>query len=453
MSSSEFPSSTLRIVQICVTANLGGLLIGIHLSLFSGILEMAQFAAVMAPDGVLSPLDKSTITTALLAGFVLMSPFVGSVVDRMGRRNALMVTAALFVSASWVTLLCRTRTQLVGARLLAGVAYAVASVASPMYTAEVAPPHLRGMLVNLFQLSITIGILYALVCNMVLDGGEWTGPVRYSLAPALVMCGLVWATVPESPTWLASQLDAASDDLETATLKRSGLAAAPGTAESENKLTVWGLLADRSSRYRLMIGGGLSLAQQVSGVNSVIFFGPAIVSDVLQRAGGKTSLEAAALIGLVNMIATVVSLDLVRRFGRRTLLLSGAPPMLVSLVMLGGMKTGMLENNAVTGITALVMYIAAFATTYGPLPFLVCSEIFPVRYKGLAMSLCSAILGASSMAVGFTFLPMLEAFGGGAYYFYALCMVIVTSFVWRMVPETKNLSLQEIDELLEKRLL
>lgn len=200
-----------------------------------------------------------------------------------------------------------------------------------------------------------------------------------------------------------------------------------------------------------MIGSGLAAAQQWSGINAVIFFAPAIVNDVLKWSGNKASLQAAVLIGFANMIATVVSIVLVDRYGRRTLLLAGGAPMAACLVALGAMKSGFVDISAFMGITSLVTYVVAFAITYGPLPFVISSEIFPLRYKGIGMSFCSGVQGLGSLFVGLTFLPLLDAVGGGVYLIYAACMVAAIIFVYRMVPETRKLTLQEIDELLEQK--
>lgn len=452
LSLSELSQSKVRLLLICIVANMGGFLAGIHLALFSGILEMPHFESAIAPGGLSSAM-KSVISTAILAGFCLASPIAGPLADRVGRRGALLLTALLFTVASTATYVSNKQIHLIISRLLAGVAFTITNVVSPMYTAEISPPNMRGMLVNLYQLSITIGVLFAQVCNYIFSDGPWYEPVWYSLAPSIMMTLLVWLMVPESPTWLASKTNKPVD-IESA-MKNKGSASTiekSDTMESEKQLTVRELLIDSSARRRLLIGAGLFTAQQWSGINAVIFFGPTLVSDVLNWEGTKSSLRAAVFVGLANVLATVLSVVIVDRFGRRTLLLAGSPPIIICLMVLAAMKSGYLQVQATLGIASLVTYIIAFAAVYGPLPFVICSEIFPVRYKGLAMSLCSAIQGISSMIVGLTFLPMLEVLGGGVYLIYATCMLATFVFVKRIVPETRKLSLQEIDEMLEKRM-
>lgn len=482
--------STFRLLQVCVTANLGGLLAGVHLALFSGILENEHFVHDMSPDtGVLSSMRKSIITTMLVIGFCAASPVAGTISDGWGRRPTLLIAASLFSISGVLTLMSTYFVNL--GRFIAGAAYAIVNVVCPMYTAEIAPPATRGMLVNLYQLSITVGIVLAQTCNLILADVSWTGSITCSIVPALIMLALVWLVVPESPIWLAnrfahstastnsppnnsspigvkvstspvpvsssSSLSTASSttdtiDIENQTCKPQSFQNDAMQANDREKApSLRSLILDRSARRRLMIGSGLAAAQQWSGINAVIFFAPAIVNDVLKWSGNKASLQAAVLIGLANMVATVVSIVLVDRYGRRTLLLAGGAPMAACLVALSAMKSGFVEISAFMGITSLVTYVVAFAITYGPLPFVISSEIFPLRYKGIGMSFCSGVQGLGSLFVGLTFLPLLDAVGGGVYLIYAACMVAAIIFVYRVVPETRKLTLQEIDELLEQK--
>lgn len=506
------PSTLIRLLQISVTANMGGLLSGTHLALFSGILENTNFVNTFTGNGILSSSSKSIITASLIAGFCLFSPSAGKIVDKYGRKPSLLLSASLFASASCITLLAGKRQFIVVlGRLIAGGGYSMANVVCPMYTAEIAPPSMRGMLVNLYQLSITVGILFAQICNLIFADSKWSAPVVCSVVPAFIMIVLVWISVPESPTWISSRdtrnngnnnvnngnnssnnssnssnneimstttaaptpintfdLDVEDPTSISTTSTKSAATAIeqqqlttttplspppspPPPSHSSTELTLREVLSNPSARRRLVIGAGLCTFQQVSGINAVIFFGPKLVSDVLNWKGTHSSLQAASVIGSANVIATIVSILLVDNYGRRQLLLSGGVPMIVSLITLGAMRSGILQPHATTGITALLMYVSAFAISYGPLPFVICSEIFPVRYKGIGMSFCSAVLGGFSLTVGLTFLPMLEIFGGGVYWLYAFFMVGATLFVWKLVPETRKLSLQEIDDLLEQK--
>lgn len=216
----------------------------------------------------------------------------------------------------------------------------------------------------------------------------------------------------------------------------------------EQKASFWEMIRDPNARKRLLIGTGLSAAQQFTGINAVIFFGPALVADVLGLEGSSAPFKAAALVGFGNFVAGLLSMGVIERFGRRRLLLAAGWPMVTSLMVLGFMKDGWVEKNGLLGVGALLGFICAFAMTYGPLTFVVASEIFPVRYKGVAMSTCSMVMMFFALTIAAGFLPMLELFGGRVYYFYAGCMLLSSAFIYLFVPETRKMSLKDIDELL-----
>lgn len=419
-----------RLYSICITANLGGLLVGLHLALFSGILEMPSFSSVFESDDATS---KSVITTALIIGAIVGSVPAGPLTDAYGRRPALLITAALFACGTIVTIFATSISIVVLGRFVAGMGYALANVVCPMYTAEIAPTSQRGILVNFYQLSITVGILTAQISNAIYwQTGPWTAPLHIALVPALGMLALVWLVVPESPIWVRSRAQE-NTDVE---------------GEKPEKIPLSSLLQDRQGRKRLLIGAGISASQQTTGINAVIFFGPALVSDVLGMHGSNGPFQAAAAVGAVNVIATVGSLFILERFGRRRLLLSAAVPMVLSLCILGLMRFSLVAVNNALGVGALLLFIATFATTYGPIPFIVCSELFPIRYKGVGMGFCSSVLMVCSFSVGATFLPLLQQLGGGIYLIYAFCVTMSTIFVWKHLPETLNLSLTEIEVML-----
>lgn len=416
-----------RLYLICLVANTGGLLVGLHLALFSGILEMSSFADAFPTAQSTSA--KSLITSFLIVGTIIGSFPAGPICDRLGRRPALILTPALFLLATVLAILANAVPQLLAARFIAGLAYALANIVCPMYTAELSPSHIRGILVNLYQLSITLGILLAQVANaFYAQSGPWTAPLLLACAPAVVMLALVPILVPESPLWRREQLR---------------------STQKADDVSVREVICDASARHRLMIGTGLSVSQQMTGINAVIFFGPALVANVLQMQGSDAPFRAAAVVGIGNFVATLLSMVVVEKFGRRHLLLSAGPPMVASLATLGLMKSEIIGTNRFIGICSLLTFICAFAMTYGPLPFVICAEIFPVRYKGVAMSFCSMLLSVFSLGVGSLFLPMLEWIGGYVFFMFASCVFVSSLFVWQHVPETKGLSLSEIDQLLQ----
>lgn len=465
MLTSEVPSVSSeaqplrRLLLACVSANLGGLLVGLQLTVFSGIQEMSAFSKGMSPE----PVDaraKSLITSALVIGTILGAIPAGPVCDRAGRRPALLLTAACFALGTVVMARASSILQITAGRFVAGTAYAIANVVCPMYSAELAPPHLRGLIVNLYQLSITLGILLAQLANWAYWADDrWNRPLLLTAVPAIVMAGAVYAVVPESPSWLlakgrATEARAAAywllvkqpeDNVE----EQAEVGDEPETMDQQDEgKSFLAMLGDASARRRLLIGAGMGAAQQLTGINAVIFFGPAIVADVLKMSGSAAPFKAAAIVGFGNFAATMLSMGMIERFGRKRLLLASGPPMISALVTLGMMRDGMIGRSRAVGLGALLTFICSFAMAYGPLTFVVQSEIFPVRYKGVAMSTCSMVMNLSSLGIAAGFLPLLQRLGGGVYYLHAACVVASSIFIAVVVPETRNLSLNSIDRLL-----
>lgn len=448
------PQPLTRLFVSTVSANLGGLLVGLQLALFSGILEIQAFHEAMEPTLITSQV-KSLITSALVIGTILGAIPAGPLCDKAGRRPALLLTATLFALSTVIMARASGVGQVVLGRFLAGMAYAIANIVCPMYSAELAPPAWRGIIVNLYQLLITAGILVAQLCNWAFwTDAPWNGALMLAVVLALEMALAVAVLVPESPTWLFANgrgMEAraalfwlrlpADDDVEIG----RDLDTEKG---DDGKGGLWEMVRDPSARKRLLIGAGLGAAQQFSGINAVIFFGPKLVADVLGLEGSSAPFKAAAVVGLGNFLAGLASMAVIEGFGRRRLLLTAGAPMMGSLVTLGLMRDGWVARSGVVGVGALLTFICAFAMTYGPLPFVVASEIFPVRYKGIGMSTCSMVLSLCSLAIAAGFLPMLEWLGGGVYYFYATCVAASSLFIYLFVPETRNMSLKDIDNLL-----
>ncbi|KAI0558540.1 Sugar transporter [Gracilaria domingensis] len=412
-----------RLWGMCFSANLGGLLVGFHLAVFSGVLEMPSFANEM--PFTLTPYTKSIITSALVIGFIAGAIPAGPLCDKFGRRKALMVTALLYIVSTVTMATSKTLRQLIIFRFVAGLGYAVANVTCTLYTAEIAPPEMRGVLVNLYQLMITVGIFSAQTVNaFVWEHSHWSTPLWIAAIPGVIMLCLVALLVSESHVW-----------------ESSPCSAEPGVPLSS-------VLKDPSGRKRLIIGSGLAIAQQMTGINAVIFFGPALVSDVLKLQTSSAPFVAAACVGAANFLATIASLVVVEKYGRRVLLLAAGPPMIFSLLILGAMQSEMIPVHKVLGLGALLLFVVSFAITYGPVPFLIIAEIFPLAYKGVAMGFCSMLLATFSLGIGSGFLPALKIVGGFVYLGFAACVALSSWFVYSKVPETRNLTLNEVDQLL-----
>lgn len=510
-----FTGSRLALYRSVGIANFGGFLVGLHFSLFSGVLEMPHFARTVGKrvDDVLtvSSMTKSLVTAAYILSMAITAPLCGPLIDRVGRRPSLHAIAIVFAVSSLATLFSRSVLHIILSRLLAGLAYAIAIVVIPLYTAELSPPAQRGVLINMYHIMVGAGMLFAQVCNILLAHAEWTDPVSLSVFPAMLMLFGVFTGAPESPVWLsvhkvphntsASNRHAAScdrgdsptakdeDDDDDGNVtgpilpvsdiagrtkssssgagKHGGVhvnndkdssdvlpdVSRPSSAPSHRKdvgvKTLWGILCDASARKRLGIGVGLSIAQQMSGINAVFFYAPAIANDVMQWKGMDASLRATAAIGAANLVACLVASSVIERTGRRTLLLAGAPAMGMSLIVMGAMREGVIPKHGLTGVGALLVYVAAFALTYGPVSFVISSEIFPPQISGTCLSVCMAVFGVFATAISMSFLFVMQAIGGGVFFLFAVSLALISVFVWLAVPETKGLTLQQIDQLLD----
>lgn len=514
----SFTGSRLALYRSVGIANFGGFLVGLHFSLFSGVLEMPHFARTVGKrvDDVLtvSSMTKSLVTAAYILSMAITAPLCGPLIDRVGRRPSLHAIAIVFAASSLATLFSRSVLHIILSRLLAGLAYAVAIVVIPLYTAELSPPAQRGVLINMYHIMVGAGMLFAQVCNILLAHAEWTDPVSLSVFPAMLMLFGVFTGAPESPVWLSVRKmpqsttagnrqttsrnrddDSVVKDEEdsdngsvtvtgpilpvtdtagktksssSSTGKHGGVhiksdkdssevlpdtskpsSSAPPHRKDIGVKTLWGILCDASARKRLGIGVGLSIAQQMSGINAVFFYAPAIAKDVMQWKGMDASLRATAAIGAANLVACLVASSVIERTGRRTLLLAGAPAMGMSLMIMGAMREGVIPKHGLTGVGALLVYVAAFALTYGPVSFVISSEIFPPQISGTCLSVCMAVFGVFATGISMSFLFVMQAIGGGVFFLFAASLALISVFVWLVVPETQGLTLQQIDQLLD----
>ena len=434
--------TTKRLLSICLAANLGGVLVGYHIAVFSGILEMEHFKTAMTND-VIDAKTKSIITVSLVIGAMISAVPAGSLCDTKGRRKTLLITCSLFAASAVVIAVANEVLVTVIGRIIAGFGFGIANIVCPMYTAEISPAAYRGLLVSLYQLAINIGILFAQVANTYFAlSGPWTGSIHIGFWIAMFSVVVIWILVPESPTWSQRRKNSSENlEIEHGELHDDN--------EGTSDVSLGMMLRDGSARKRLVIGVGLAVAQQLTGINAVIFFGPALVSDVLHLEGKEAPFRSAAIVGLGNVIATFIAMFVVERMGRRKLLLLSTNPIIISLVVIGMIRQGVIRDNYMIGLGSLLLFVFGFQFSYGPLTFVICSEIFPVRYKGIGMSVCSFVLSAVALLIGASFLPILEAIGGRVYYIFGCFVGAAGVFIYWFVPETKNLTLEEISRILE----
>ena len=436
-------------VQIIAgTAALAGLLFGFDTGVISGAILFIKGAFG------LSPFAEELLVSAALVGAVCGSTLSGRFTDILGRKRAILITAAIFTVGSILCAVAGNIPLLIVGRLAVGVAIGVASYTAPLYISEMAPPNLRGALVTLNQLAITSGILLAYVVDAVFAPSDgWRLMFAFGAIPAIVL-GLGIAALPESPRWLLLHRRKAAA-IKVLTRIRGTPDVMPEVNDIlEHAEPGHGKLADLFSpivRPVLFLGAALAVIQQITGINTVIYYAPTI----FQAAGfhsAESSIIATAGVGVVNVLMTVVSIPLIDRVGRRPLLLISLTGMGISLAALGlGFAVGG-EALKWIGVLSLALYIASFAIGLGPVFWLLISEIFPLNVRGQAASVATMANWLSNFVVSLTFLSLLNALGSvWTFLLYAVLCLVGVWFCLRFVPETRGVPLEWIERDLRAR--
>ena len=426
-------------------AALGGLLFGYDTGVISGALIFirTQFG--------LTTFQQELLVSVVLIGAATGALSGGRLADVFGRRFMLLVTALIFVIGALICAGAPSLSVLVIGRLIVGLGIGLATSTVPIYISEVSPPQTRGWQVSLFQLAITIGILAAYLVDYIFSSSMgWRWMLGLAFVPGAIL-GLGMIRMPESPRWLAEhgQSDLARGVLArirgTENIESEWLEIQKTLAEAEERGRFSDLLSP-SLRAALTIGIGLAIFQQVTGINTVIYYAPLIV----QSAGISTAsgaILATAGIGLVNVIMTVVAMWLIDHAGRRPLLLTGIAGMILSLAVLGfvfRMPAG--GALAWLAVVTLMVYVASFAISLGPIFWLLIAEIYPLRVRGIAEGTAAGMNWAFNFLVSITFLTLLEVLGPSlTFWVYALLAIASWLFSYYLVPETKGRTLEEIE--------
>jgi sugar porter (SP) family MFS transporter len=385
---------------------------------------------------------------SLLAGCALGAGIAGALSDRFGRKIVLLLAAVIFALSSVATALPNGLGEFVAARMVAGVAIGIASMLAPLYIAEVSPAAIRGRLVSMNQLAIVLGILVSYLVGWALAGlGEesWRWMFAVAAAPSLLFFGALFS-VPESPRWLVKEGRHAEAARVLARLGEppSQLGEIErAIAEESGSLRQ---LFEKGLRRPLAIGVTLAILQQVTGINTVLYYGSIIFTEQAGAASTSAALWANVLVGAMNLAFTVVALFTIDRLGRKVLLISAAAGMGVSLTVLGFVfRAG---SATPTSVLALILcYVACFSFGMGPGVWVVISELFPTRIRGRAMSLATVALWLACLLITVTFLSLVKAFtAAGAFWIYALMCACTVWFVWKFTPETKGKKLEEIEQ-------
>jgi len=436
------------VILISVVAALGGLLFGFDTAVISGTINFIQ------PYFGLSEAGLGWTVSSLLFGCIAGVFLAGKAGDHYGRKKVLMVAALLFFVSAVGSASAHSLIFFLVARILGGLAVGVASILSPMYIAELAPAKYRGTLVSLNQLAIVIGILVAFFSNYLLvDTGvnNWRWMLLVMAAPAVLLFFSLFF-VPESPRWLVAR--GRNDDALNVLVKTSGKEFASAelkeieeTLRNQEESTFSDLLAPKIKPL-LFIGIILAVFQQITGINTIMYYAPKIFTNVGQS--NDSALFQTILIGGTNLIFTLVAMVLIDRLGRKLLIIIGSTGM---MLMLAGLSA-LYFTNQTSGVLVLVFilgYIAFFAASLGPALWVVAAELFPNRLRSKGMSIAIVSLWIACTVVTIVFPIMLEKLSGGiTFLIFALICLANLLYVLKYVPETKGKTLEELEKQFAK---
>jgi sugar porter (SP) family MFS transporter len=432
---------------------LGGLLFGYDTGVVSGALLYLQDSF-----GKLTAFDKELVTSLLLVGAAVGAFLTGRIADRIGRRPVILLTAGTFIVGVLGAAFSPGLPFLVIMRFVIGLAVGSASMIVPLYIGELAPPRFRGGLVSLNQLAITSGILVSYLVDYGLgSSGNWRLMFGLAAVPAaLLLIGMLFQ--PESPHWLVRQ-DKEEQARHILSRYRNAEEIDPEIDEVKSVERTAGSmsrLADPAIRGVLVLGIMLAIFQQVTGINTVIYYAPTLLKEA--GLGSSSALLANVVIGCVNVGMTIVAIRLLDRTGRRPLLLWGTSGMAVGMVVvaltfaLGG--NTLHGNTAYAAVAGLLIYTGSFAIGLGPVFWLMIAEFYPARVRGSAMSVATIANWSANFVVTVSFLTLLNAISNeGTFFLFAALTVVALAYFARRVPETKNLSLEQIERQVEDRRL
>ncbi len=418
----------------------------------------------------LSVLMVQVVTSWVTLGALLGSLIGGELGDRLGRKRTVLVAGALFTLGAVVQYFAPDATLLVIGRLVIGAGVGVAAVAAPLYAAELAPAQLRGRFVSGYQMAITVGIFLAYLVNGQLAAdADWRLMLGAAAVPGLAL-SVAGLFAPESPRWLmlkGRRADAAAElhRIEPAAEVEPRLDAIAATLKQDAKAAGWSELFHAEWRRPLMVALGLAVFQQITGINAIIYY----ANQIFASAGFATEAARAGVtlwaIGGVNVLATLIAVAFIDRIGRRKLLMVGLVGMGASLAVVGvafrfiaatGADAGAASTTAaaapstagIVTVAALVVFIASFAFSLGPVTWTVINEVFPARIRSRGVALATAVNWGSAWLVSQFFLSLVTAIGSSLT-FWLLTFFCGLGWVWvyRSVPETKGLSLEGIAEI------
>ena len=457
------------VIFMAIVAAIGGILFGYDTAVISGTTEMVknQFA--------LSDMREGWYVGCALIGSICGVAVAGSMSDKLGRKLTMLISAALFSISAIGCAVCGSFEQLVAYRIIGGVGIGVVSIVSPIYISEVSPAKVRGTLVSLYQLAVTMGFLLAYLANWVIDAGiseelvasageltlwqrmfnseAWRGMLGSETLPALLFFVIIFF-IPESPKWLVVNKKLTEAMRVYGKIYRSEADAKSEIATTEESMSgeskgSWRDILKPGILKAVIIGSAIAILGQFMGVNAVLYYGPKIFSE----AGFSDPMFSTVLVGVVNMVTTILAVFIIDRVGRKQLIYWGVSGMIVCLVAIAayfqwGTSLG-LGNGFM--LTFFLAYVFCCAISISAIVFVLLSEMYPNSVRGRAMSIAGFALWIGTYLIGQLTPVLLGWSQSGTFFIFALMCIPYILIMWRLVPETTGRSLEEIEAYWNKQ--
>ncbi|MFC0214016.1 sugar porter family MFS transporter [Paenibacillus chartarius] len=452
--SSSGQTNMTFVTLVSMIAAIGGLLFGFDTAVVSGAIGF------MKTRFVLNELEVGWAVSSLIIGCIAGAAFAGAASDRFGRKKVLLAAAALFIIGSLGSAIPATFSGYIIARMIGGIGIGITSTLCPLYNAEISPARYRGRLVALNQFATVTGIFLVYFVNSGIAGygddawdiaSAWRWMFGVGIIPGLLFLILL-LLVPESPRWLIKKGRAAEALPILVKIHGEELARQEVLDIKESFNQDGGsfrqLFAPRM-RIALLVGVVLAVLQQVTGINAVMYYAPEIFRQT--GAGTNAALVQTILVGLINFLFTILAVWLIDKVGRKALLLVGSAAMTICLAVIGiAFHSGHTSGPLV--LIFILLYVAAFAISLGPVVWVMLSEMFPNRVRAKATAIASTALWVADYLVSQSFPPLLSSAGPAVtFWLFGFMSLFTFLFSWRAVPETKGKSLEDIESIWERR--
>ena len=455
------------VIFMAVVAAIGGILFGYDTAVISGTTEIVknQFQ--------LTDMMEGWYVGCALIGSICGVLVAGTLSDYLGRKLTMLISAALFSISAIGCAVCGSFDGLVAFRIIGGVGIGIVSIVSPIYISEVSPARIRGTLVSLYQLAVTVGFLLAYLMNWVIDSNidpslagtevslwqkmmhteAWRGMLGSETLPALLFFFIIFF-IPESPKWLIvkGKLDKASATLSkiyaTSAEVEDEIKATQGSLKGDEKGS-WADLLKPGILIAVLAGSAIAILGQFMGVNAVLYYGPKIFSE----AGFDNPMFSTVLVGVVNMVTTVLAVFIIDRVGRKQLIYWGVSGMIICLLAIGtyfawGPQLG-LGNGFM--LTFFLAYVFCCAISISAIVFVLLSEMYPNSVRGRAMSIAGFALWIGTYLIGQLTPVFLGWSQAGTFFIFAACCIPYMLIMWKVIPETTGKTLEDIEQYWNNR--